>query len=120
MNVAELVDHPFRWVEIKDFITKPAVHESPKSVWNIDDKLQLQILGDATSELAEGGVNGAVRRDFSAKKDEVLLGTVCIYQPIVAGQPAVNKVERDGDLLRVGAWEVRRGENGELTLGSGK
>ena len=118
VEIGELVDHPFRWVEIKDFITKPSVEQKPSNVWNIDGKLEMRVLGDVEGGIASDGVNGAVRRDFSAKEGDVLLDTVCVYQPIVAGRPPVrwNARETCFDWRR----KIRRGRWRTLTLDSGK
>ncbi|MEX0643139.1 MAG: hypothetical protein WD468_10590 [Pirellulales bacterium] len=116
-NIAELVDHPFRWVEIDKFISKPKVEQSVPGVWNIDDKLQLQVFADVPGELAADGIHGAVRRDFSAKAGDVLLNSICVYQPIVAGRSPV-RVEQEAAGVRIGDQLVRRGSGGMLSLES--
>jgi hypothetical protein len=117
IEVAELVDHTFRWVEIKDFITEPTVDQLETGVWNIDGKLEMRVFGDVEGNLASDGVNGAVRRDFSAKEGDILQDSVCVYLPIVAGRTP-SKVERKGDVLQIGSARVRRNNAGELLLES--
>jgi hypothetical protein len=111
ITVAELVDHPFRWVEIEKFISKPGVRQGSAGVWEIDDKLRMQILGAAAGELAKDGINGVVRRDFSAKSGDVLLETVCIYQPIL---PTRSPYQVAGNMasVRVGPWRISRDASG--------
>ena len=115
IEVAELVDHPFRWVEIEKFISKPEVKQPAPGVWNIDDKLQLRVFGKVSGELAADGVNGAVRRNFSAKAGEVLQDSVCVYQPIVGGRTPA-EAKGDANSLQIGDWRIRRGNDGELSL----
>jgi hypothetical protein len=103
IEVSELVDHPFRWVEIEKFITKPDAKQIAPGVWEIDGKLQMQVLGGTPGEIASDGLNGAVRRDFSAKAGEALQSSVCIYQPLVVGRrPCEAKI--DGNTLLLGDW----------------
>jgi hypothetical protein len=104
-------------VEIKDFITEPTVDQLETGVWNIDGKLEMRVFGDVEGNLASDGVNGAVRRDFSAKEGDILQDSVCVYQPIVAGRTP-SKVERKGDVLQIGSARVRRNNAGELLLES--
>jgi hypothetical protein len=103
IEVSELVDHPFRWVEIEKFITKPDAKQIAPGVWEIDGKLRMQVLGGPLGEIASDGINGAVRRDFSAKAGEVLQSSVCIYQPLIAGR-APREATIEGNALRVGEW----------------
>jgi hypothetical protein len=114
-DVTELVDHPFRWVEIEKFISKPDTKQSAPGVWNIDDKLQIQVFGDASGELVPEGVNGAVRRNFSARAGHVLQDSVCVYQPIVDGRTPAD-VKRDGESLQIGGWRISRGSDSALSL----
>src|SRR4029077_12912480 len=67
IEVAECVDHPFRWVSIERFISRPETTQPAPGIWRIDGKLQLQVLGGPPGEWVEGGVNGSVQRHFSAK-----------------------------------------------------
>ena len=115
ITVAELVDHPFRWVEIEKFISKPGVRQVSTGVWEIDGKLRMQILGTAAGELAKDGINGAVRRDFSAKAGDVLLETVCVYQPILPTR-APYQVAGDMASVRVGDWRINRDGSGGLSV----
>jgi hypothetical protein len=117
IEVAELVDHPFRWVEIDKFISKPEAEEESPGVWNIDDKLEIRVFADgqASGRLADDGLDGAVRRNFGAKNGEMLLDTVCVYQPIVNGSTPA-RATPEAEAVRIGDWKVRRSENGELSL----
>ena len=114
IKVEELVDHPFRWVEIDKFISKPEVKQPKAGVWNIDNKLQMQVFGDVVGEDASGGINGAVRRKFSAKAGDVLQESVCVYQPIVAGHTPA-EVKQKGDSLEIGDWQIRQSSDGTLS-----
>ena len=102
-------------MEIDKFIAKPQVKKLAGGVWNIDDKLQLHVFGDVSGEVVAGGINGAVRRNFSAKAGEKLLDSVCVYQPIVEGRTPA-EVKRDGDLLQIGDWQIRRNADGTLSV----
>jgi hypothetical protein len=117
IEVAELIDHPFRWVEIEKFISKPPVKEQSPEVWNIDDKLEIRIFAEeqVSGELAVDGIDGLVRRDFVAKAGDVLLDSVCVYQPVVDGRTPATAT-RDADSVKVGDWRVRREKSGELSL----
>jgi hypothetical protein len=114
ITVAELVDHPFRWVEIEKFISKPGVRQVSAGVWEIDGKLRMQVLGTVSGELVKDGINGVVRRAISAKAGDVLLETVCVYQPVL---PTRAPYEATGNMVsvRVGAWNVTRDASGALS-----
>jgi len=114
IDVVELVDHPFRWVEIDKFISKPSAAETAPAVWNIDGKLQMQILNGADGELARDGLNGSVRRSFTAKANEVLQDNICIYQPLAVGAPT-NGAKLEANTLRIGDWRISRAGNGDLS-----
>jgi len=86
IEVSELVDHPFRWVEIEKFISKPDAKQAAPGVWTIDGKLQMRVFSGTLGEIAKDGILGAVRRNFSAKAGEVLQDSVCVYQPLLAGR----------------------------------
>src|SRR6185503_19834998 len=101
IEVSELVDHPFRWVEIEKFTTNPDAKQSAPGVWEIDGKLQVQVLGGAPGEIAGDGINGAARRDFSAKAGEVLQRSACIYRPLIAGR-SPREAKMEGNVLRLG------------------
>jgi hypothetical protein len=113
LKVSELVDHPFRWVQIDKFIAPPAARQSSPGVWVVDDKLQLHILGGAGGELARDGINGAARRSFSAQAGEVLQDSVCIYQARLPGRLSL-AVEANAEAVRIGDWRVRRAAEGGL------
>jgi hypothetical protein len=115
ISVAELVDHPFRWVEIERFISKPNARQISPGTWSIDDKLQMQILGAGGSEMIGDGINGCVRRNFPARKGDVLLETTCVYQPLLPGRKAM-EAAGDATALKVGKWEIRRRMNGQLLM----
>ena len=46
---------------------------------------------------------------------EVLLDTVCVYQPLLTGRKAI-EVAGDATALKVGEWEIRRRTNGQLLV----
>lgn len=81
----------------------------------VDEKLLLQIIGGAVGELAGAGINGAVRRGFSARAGDVLQDTVCIYQALVPGRTLLS-VEGNADTLRISDWHIRRQADGGLTV----
>ena len=68
-----------------------------------------------TDSRAADGINGAVRRDFSAKAGEVLQESVCVYQPLLAGR-APGGAKSDANTLRIGDWKIRSGEDGGLSM----
>ena len=110
IEVAELVDHTYYWLKIPGWLPKRSAKKTGEGVWSVDGKLQMQILGgSAEGEVVEGGLLGAVRRDFTARKGETLLDTACVYQSIVPGRPPV-EVTGDASAVTVGKWTVRRGE----------
>jgi hypothetical protein len=115
LEVAELVAHPFRWVEIEKFITRPDAEQTAPGVWSIGGKLQMQILGGAPGEQVADGINGTARRRFQGKAGEVLQDSVCLYQPLLADR-ATTAVTRDGNMVRIGRWHIRRGEDGALSV----
>jgi len=115
IKVIELVDHPFRWVEIEGFISKPEFALKDPGAWSIDDKLQMQVLGDATGEIAGDGINGAVRRYFAARAGDLLLDTVCVYQAILPGRSAM-KIAGDTRTVRVGERRIRCGRDGKIKV----
>ena len=103
IEVAELVDHPFRWVEIEKFISKPEVQQPAPGLWTIDGKLQMQIVNGAPGEIVSDGINGSVRRKISAKSGDVLQNRACHYQALIpGGAPASLRVE--GRTVHVGHW----------------
>jgi hypothetical protein len=115
IDVTELVDHPFRWVEIDKFVSKPDVKQPEPGVWNIDDKLQMHVFGKVKGQIAAGGINGAVRRDFSAKKGDVLQESVCVYQPIVSSRTPAEIKHTIGS-LQIGDWKIGEYSDGKLSL----
>jgi hypothetical protein len=115
VEVAELVDHPFRWVEIEKFISKPDVNQTAPGTWLIDGKLQMQIVGGAMGEAARDGINGSVRRNFSVKAGEVFQSSLCVYQPLVAGRSPPSLRSEKG-MLKLGDWNIRRSEDGGLSV----
>jgi hypothetical protein len=117
VEVAELVDHPFRWVEIANFISKPNVKQPAPGTWNIDDKLQLRMFGGEPGEIVTDGINGSVRRNFSANAGNVLQDSVCIYQPIVPGRTPA-EAKHDGRTIQIGDHRLRRNSDGEWLLKS--
>ncbi|MCC7475687.1 MAG: hypothetical protein IT425_09840 [Pirellulales bacterium] len=114
LDVVELVDHPFHWVEIDKFITRPTI-QHVANTWNIDGKLQMQILGNVHGEVAEKGINGAVRRSFEASANDGLLQSVCVYQAVV--RPKTPDVVRQSDnVVKVGNWSLGRDASGKTTI----
>ena len=116
LKVAELVDHPFRWVQIDRFISAPAARQTSPGVWIVDDKLRLHILGSAAGELVGDGINGAVRRGLAANAGEVLQDSVCVYQAIIPGRTSL-AVAGNAEAVRVGHWSLRRDRDGGLQVG---
>ncbi|HXJ57263.1 MAG TPA: hypothetical protein VNU68_11415 [Verrucomicrobiae bacterium] len=114
IEVAELVDHPFRWVEIDTFISKPAAKQIASNGWIIDGKLQIRIFDAASGELANDGLNGSARRGFSAKANEVLQDSVCVYQPLAIGR-AVSDAKREAHTVCIGAWRIQQEGDGRLS-----
>jgi hypothetical protein len=122
LEVEELIDHPFRWVEIKGFISRPVVSQTGPGVWNIDGKLQMQVLAGPNlkppSELAgeqvADGINGVARRDFSARAGETLQESLCVYQPLLPGRAAL-QVSGEATSIRIGRRTLRRAEDGHVS-----
>jgi hypothetical protein len=114
-EIAELVDHPFRWVEIEKFVSKPQTKQTGPGVWNIDGKLQMSVFGHAATEQIRDGINGAIRRDIAAKAGEVLLDSVCVYEPIVIGRTPAN-IKHTADQLQIGDWTITRKDDDALTI----
>jgi hypothetical protein len=106
IEAAELVDHPFRWVEIEKFISKPEAKQVMPGVWKIDGKLRMQILSGAPGEIAHDGINGSVRRNFSSRTGEVLQNSMCLYQPISLLHAAPG--DERGQHLKVGDWSIQK------------
>ena len=115
IEVAELVDHPFRWVQIKKFIVAPDVKRLSPGVWTIDDKLRMTVLSAAPWEFARDGINGSVRRKFSAKARDVLQDSRCVYQPLIGGRPP-HPVKLGTNNLKVGDWSIRLNDADGLTV----
>ena len=111
LEVTELVDHPFRWVQIEGFIPPPGAAQPSPGVWVVDDKLRLQVIGATAGELARDGINGAVRRGFSARAGDVLQDSVCVYQALVPGR-APWALEGGPTAIRVGDWHLQRDREG--------
>jgi hypothetical protein len=116
VKVAELADHTYYWLEIPGWLPNRTAKKTGEGVWSVDDRLQMQILGRrAEGEVVEGGLLGAVRRDFTASKGETLLDTACVYASIVPGRPPV-EAAGDAGAVTVGKWTVRRGEGATIDL----
>ena len=115
LEVTDLVDHPFRWVQIEKFVSPPEARQTAPGVWEVDDRLRLQILGGSAGERARDGINGIARRDFSAKAGEVLQSSVCIYQALIPGRSPV-AVVGNADAVRVGDWSLHRNGDGGLAV----
>jgi len=73
----------------------------------------MEILNGAAGELARNGLNGSVRRSFTAKANEILQDSVCVYQPLAVGAP--NGAKRETNTLRIGDWRISRAGNGDLS-----
>jgi hypothetical protein len=115
VEVTELVDHPFRWVQIDKFISRPEVRQTSPGVWIVDETLRMEILGGAAGESARDGINGAARRGFSAKAGEILQDSVAIYQALIPGRPPF-PVEGNVGAVRVGNWKIRRDSESGLAV----
>ena len=103
IEVVELIDHPFRWVESEKFISKPDAQQPTPGLWTIDGKLQMRIIHGAPGEIVRAGINGSVRRNISAKTGDVLQNSACIYQPLIPGREP-SPVRVAGRTLHVGKW----------------
>jgi len=86
IQVKELADHTYYWLDIPGWLPKRTARQTKPRIWNIDDKLLINVFGEATGTAIENGVVGAVRRNFAAKEGDVLQHTVGVYQPVVPGQ----------------------------------
>ena len=115
ITAAELADYTFYWLDIPGWLPKRSAKQLPNATWSIDDKLQMQVLGSRSGKIIEGGVLGAVGRDFTAKKGDTLLDTVCLYQSILPGRPPIT-AGGDPRSLKVGNWLIRRGDDQRLHL----
>jgi len=111
----ELVDHPLRWVEVENFMSKPDAKQTAAGEWTIDGKLRVRVIGGTHGEPATDGINGAVRRDFTAKAGDVLQDSVCVYQPLVPGR-AASEVRQETDALHVAGCHIRRDADGALVI----
>lgn len=120
LRVAQLVDHGYYWVEVPSWLPKRTAKKTDAGAWSVDEKLQIRVLGDGgTGEVVQGGLLGAVRRDFAAAKGDTLLDTACVYQPIIPAHPPV-EVSGDRGSVTVGQWTIRRDDNGQIRLRSSR
>jgi hypothetical protein len=120
INVALLADHTFYWLDIPGWLPTRTAKKQADGSWNIDDKLSMQIIGEASGEAVEGGLLAAVNRDFEAKKGDVLQDTVCVYQSILPDQPS-SKISGDVNELQIGnTWTLRKEADGTLKLSPAK
>lgn len=115
IEVTELVDHPFRWVEIDKFISRPSAKQTSPGIWTIDGKLQMQIIHGGSGELAKDGINGSVRRNFSARAGDVLQDSVCIYQSEIPGRKLVPVTDSSKRIV-LSAHTVERAKDGHLSI----
>jgi len=115
IKVAELVDHPFRWIEIDRMLPKWTATQGAGGVWSIEGKLRMQIIGGSVGEALEGGVNGAVKRGFRAARDEVLQDSACVYQALVPGREPVEATGNSAT-VKLGAWTIHCAADGHLTF----
>jgi hypothetical protein len=100
-------------VEIPRFISKPDVRQVAPGVWSIDDKLQMHLVDAVGGEAVGDGINGCVRRSFSARAGEVFLDAACVYQPMVPGRKT-REVVKGASGLKVGGWTIRREADGTI------
>jgi hypothetical protein len=116
IEVAELVDHSFYWVEVPGYLPLRSVTARGPNRWSIDGKLQMQVLGGAGGRSAKAGFLGSMRdKRWSAKAGDVLQDSVCVYQ---AERPGHDVVFAAGTPRRVtlGPWTVERGDDGRLSV----
>ena len=114
LKVRELADHTYYWLDIPGWLPKRSAKKTGENAWSIADKLTMQVLGGSGSP-TEGGLIGAAKRDFAAKKGEVMQDSVCVYQCMIPGrEPA--KVSGSADRLEVGPWIISRAEDGKLNV----
>src|SRR5262249_35140749 len=104
-----------RWVQIAKFMSKPDVQQPAPGVWNIGGKLEARVFADAPGEVVSDGINGSVRRGFTAKRGDVFQRSVCVYQPTISNrEPA--KVQHEDKSLAIGEWRIQRSSSGDLAL----
>jgi hypothetical protein len=118
-NVAEIVDHPFYWVEVPGFLPPRAASARGQGVWSIDGRLRIQVIGGAGGKPRKACLLGSDRdKPWSAKAGEVLQDSVCIYQ---AERPGYDPILAAGTSKRVslGKWIVERAEDGKLSVTKG-
>ena len=116
IDVAEIADHPFYWVEVPGFLPARSASARGQGVWSIDGKLQMQVIGGAGGKGQKAGFVGSVRdKPWSAKTGEVLQDSVCVYQ---AERPGHKATLATGTPKRVslGEWTVERAEDGKLSV----
>ena len=115
IQIEELVNHPFRWVEIDKFLSKPPVQAAGTNGWDIDGKLRMQIFGAKSGKIVAGGINGSMEPARKAIPQENLHDSVCIYQPLLPGKtPAQPKLVDGG--YRLGEWTIRCQANGNIVF----
>ena len=61
IRVQELADHTFYWVDIPGWLPKRMARQTEPGVWNVDDKLQLRVLGETKGAPTKSGIVGARR-----------------------------------------------------------
>jgi hypothetical protein len=116
VDVLEVADHPFYWVEVPGFLPRRSVSARGKGVWSIDGRLHMQVIGGAGGKKQTAGFVGSVRdQPWSAKTGEVLQDSVCVYQ---AERPGHSPILATGTPKRVSLadWTVERTEDGKLSV----
>ena len=116
IQVAEVIDHPFYWIEIPGWLPARTAKALGKGVWSIDGKLRMQVLGGAPARVEKGSVLGSVRSGpFLAKDGEILQDSVCIYQAEVPGC-TLTPAAGDPDRVTLGEWLIARTAEGRLSV----
>jgi hypothetical protein len=116
IEIVELADHPFRWIEIPGFLPPRPVADRGPGAWSVDGKLLVQVLGGAGGKVREGALLGSVRDEpWSARAGDLLGDSVGVYRPERPGRefpPAKGGPDR----VVVGGWTVERAADGGLTV----
>jgi hypothetical protein len=115
LKAKELADHPFYWLEIPGWLPKREAKRLDGNAWAIADALRMTVLGGTEGSAVEGGLVGSARRDFEAKKDEVMAQSVCVYQALLPNREAA-AVSGSADAVECSSWKITRADDGSVTV----